>query len=727
MFKLVPKNDNRRLLSASLVLLLLSSIVMMAFPASSLAEESYYFYGFGNNHGVGLCMLGVKNRALAGQGYEDIIRHYYTGVSFASTDENRILKVKCPDGQIREYSLRDYLYRLAEEPDSWPTEGLRTLIVSARTYTMSVIDRGKHAAEGFDICSSGGCCQAFNPNIDPATRPNTKAAVDDTAGKIIVYNGQPIIAAYSASCGGHTENNENVWGNGNPIYIKPYLRGVPCGFCSYTWEKQFTRTELENIFNSHSESYIGQLINIDLSNRGVSGRVVTAKIIGTAGTKEISGYGQFAGWLGLKSSWIYFKPDNFDEYVLLANPQDVPANVTLTFMLPGGSTSTLDQQVPAKSRSTVHVDNYIPHSEVSVKVSSDQDIVAERSMYFNYDGKKGGHDSIGATAPATTWYLAEGYTGAGFDEWVLIQNPNSSPAVIKATFMRRSGPPVEQTYTVDANSRFSIYVDAILPDDEVSAEIESTNGVGVIAERAMYFNYHGREGGHDSVGVTAASTSWYLAEGFTGDDFDEWILIQNPNASAANVEVTYYLKGAGPQTYQYAIPANSRHTIHVDENPGMSAVEVSAKVASDIPVIAERSMYFNYKGKDGGHDSIGVTSLSNHWYLGEGYTGGDFDEWILIQNPNPVAADVGITYLVRNGAPQLYLYSIPPNSRYTIHVDEIPGMSDVEVSAAIDSSRPVVTERAMYFNYRDRRGGHDSIGASQASKEWYFAEGYTGY
>ncbi|MCG2795339.1 MAG: hypothetical protein L6427_05670, partial [Actinomycetia bacterium] len=63
------------------------------------------------------------------------------------------------------------------------------------------------------------------------------------------------------------------------------------------------------------------------------------------------------------------------------------------------------------------------NQDVSMKVESNRDIVAERPMYFNYHGWcTGGTDEVGVSEPGTTWYLAEGATHPGFDEWICIQN-----------------------------------------------------------------------------------------------------------------------------------------------------------------------------------------------------------------------------------------------------------------------------------------------------------------
>ena len=59
----------------------------------------------------------------------------------------------------------------------------------------------------------------------------------------------------------------------------------------------------------------------------------------------------------------------------------------------------------------------------------------------------------------------------------------------------------------------------------------------------------------------AGETTWYLAEGYSADGFGTFILIQNPNALASTVDVTYMLQGGGTLSRQHSVPANSRYTI----------------------------------------------------------------------------------------------------------------------------------------------------------------------
>ncbi len=82
------------------------------------------------------------------------------------------------------------------------------------------------------------------------------------------------------------------------------------------------------------------------------------------------------------------------------------------------------------------------------------------------------------------------------------------------------------------------------------------------------------------------------------------------------------LEGGGVVEKVYRVPAQSRFTVPVDGIEGMGSVAFSTRVVSTQPIAAERAMYFDYKGWDGGSDSRGVNTPQKEWYFAEGYTGG---------------------------------------------------------------------------------------------------------
>jgi hypothetical protein len=386
--------------------------------------------------------------------------------------------------------------------------------------------------------------------------------------------------------------------------------------------------------------------------------------------------------------------------MLMMNPNPGPASVATEYMKPDGSVIGVTYSVPGLSRYTVPV-NDIPgleDTEVSVHLLSDQPIVAERSMYFDYQGKLGGSDSVGATAASKTWYLAEGYTGGNFDEYVLVENPQAVDAKVHAEYMLSEGQNIERDYSVKAHSRYSIHVDDIPELAGAEVSVKMTSDQPVVVERAQYFNYYGRDDGNASTAVSEPSRTWYLAEGYTGGDFDEYVLLQNPGGNEALARVTFMRSDGRNFQKDYTLRPKSRFTVHVDDIAELANAEVSTFVESDVDIIVERSMYFVSSGRPGGSDAPGVPESANYWYLAEGYTGGDFDTYVLIMNPNNERVTVDVNYLLPDGKITPAGYTVEPYSRYTIHVDAVPGLSSTEVSTALTGNKPIICERAMYFS-----------------------------
>ena len=303
---------------------------------------------------------------------------------------------------------------------------------------------------------------------------------------------------------------------------------------------------------------------------------------------------------------------------------------------------------------------------------------------------------------SSTWYLAEGST-EGFDEWVSIQNPNDQESELLVTFMRSEGrEPVEREMTVAANSRATIHVNTILPNESISTKVESTNGVSVVAERVMYKS-SGRYDwimGHCSVGVTQPNSTWYLAEGST-EGLDEWISIQNPNDQESELLVTFMRsEGREPVQREMTVAANSRATIHVNTILPNESISTKVEATNGVGIVAERVMYRNSGGIDWsmGHCSVGVTQPNSAWYLAEGSTEG-FDEWVLMQNPNDEEAEVLVTFMRSEGRqPVERELTLEANSRTTIHVNAV--LPEESISTKVESTNgvSVIAERAMYRN-----------------------------
>ncbi|NPV59888.1 MAG: hypothetical protein HPY75_09520, partial [Actinobacteria bacterium] len=392
----------------------------------------------------------------------------------------------------------------------------------------------------------------------------------------------------------------------------------------------------------------------------------------------------------------------FDTWILIQNPGDQANKARVTFMLPGGENVAREYSLLPRSRFTIHVDDILPATEMSTLVEADQPVVVERAMYFG--GGLAGHDTIGVNSPSQSWYLAEGYTGGDFDEWVLVQNPNDAEARLSVQFQTQDQGVVDRAYALAPRSRFTIHVDDILPDAQVSTYLECD--LPVVVERAQYLN--NMNSGHCSIGARSPSTTWYLAEGYTGGGFEEWLLVQNPHDGAARVEITYMELDGTNTRMGFDVPGRSRYTVPVHDI--LPDAQVSAMVTSSRPVISERAMYWN--GRSDGHATLGTPTPEYSWFFAEGYTAGGYEEWLLIQNPWDSKAAVTVEFMLPGGSSQSISLEVTPRSRFSLNVGGIIG--ETEVSLRVTSSLPVVSERAMYW--RDRYGGHCSIGAMGGPK-----------
>jgi hypothetical protein len=288
----------------------------------------------------------------------------------------------------------------------------------------------------------------------------------------------------------------------------------------------------------------------------------------------------------------------FETYILIQNPTARTATVNVTYITPTGPVPKEAFNIAANSRYTINVADDLPSSDASFEIVADQRVIAERSMYW--DGRRGGHASIGTTLPAQQWYLAEGSTDWGYDEYVLVENPGAQAASVTLTYMTPAGAVPQPGMSVPAGTRATVHVNEALPNRDVSVRITANHGV--VAERSMYWNNGTGKAGHNEIGVPQPRQQCFLAEGSTDWGFDEWVLIQNPNGTPANVGINYMTSTGLRPKNAFVLAANSRVSVHV--NSDVPGIDTSAYVFSNMPIIAERSMY--WRGKSAGHCSTGL-------------------------------------------------------------------------------------------------------------------------
>jgi len=314
-----------------------------------------------------------------------------------------------------------------------------------------------------------------------------------------------------------------------------------------------------------------------------------------------------------------------------------------------------------------------------------------------------------------------------FDEYILIMNPDEKrSAEVSVEFMTGDGREDGDHVLVPPGARSTVYVDRHVRNADVSARVVSNNGVGVVAERAMYFDFEHGRGGHCAAGVVAPARTWHLAEGSTSWGLSTFILVQNPGPRGNHAVMEFMRSDGVHKRYKYYVAPRSRFTLDASVVPGFEKADFSVKVDAEEPVVVERAMYFtDFGGLAGGHCSAGVTTPGNEWYLAEGYTGRGFDTFVLIENPNRSPAVAHVEYMLPGGGSVAGAYDISPQSRYSIHLNRVPGLESTDVSARVTATLPVVVERSMYFDYSGIEEGSNATAVPAPSRSWYLAEGYT--
>jgi stage II sporulation protein D len=195
---------------------------------------------------------------------------------------------------INELDMDSYIRGVVagEMPSSWPLEALKVQAVAARTYALSTA-KTTGAFDQYPDTRS----QMYRGVTGESVRSD--AAVADTARQIVTYDGTPAVTYYFSTSGGQTENVEFSFIG---ALSKPWLVSVPDPYDNqspyHRWTVRFSAARLDRALGAP-----GAFKRLKVTERGESPRVVRATVVGTAGTRTVSGP-QVRTALGLRDTWF---------------------------------------------------------------------------------------------------------------------------------------------------------------------------------------------------------------------------------------------------------------------------------------------------------------------------------------------------------------------------------------------------------------------------------------
>ena len=200
---------------------------------------------------------------------------------------------------VNEVSLESYLRGVVPNElftDRSRSEAMKSLTIAARTYAYSSL--GQNAVRGFDVYSDTRS-QVYRGVR--SEKPFSDQMIGETHGIIATYQDKPIVAFYSSTCGGRTEDYREVFQRA----AIPYLQGgAACPDTSspyHDWDELISVSQIQGRLDRLAG--VGKLERLEPIRKSQWGRTVEMRFVGTQGAKILKGL-DIRSALGLRSNWI---------------------------------------------------------------------------------------------------------------------------------------------------------------------------------------------------------------------------------------------------------------------------------------------------------------------------------------------------------------------------------------------------------------------------------------
>jgi hypothetical protein len=276
------------------------------------------------------------------------------------------------------------------------------------------------------------------------------------------------------------------------------------------------------------------------------------------------------------------------------------------------------------------------------------------------------------------------------------------------------------------------------------------NGKQIVAERPFYvngfsFGSGAIRDGHVAFGANAPAMQWNFAEGTTLPGFNEYLTLQNANATPSTIQIHYYDQLGAQATKTVTLPADARTTIQVFSGtfsdgtctvvdgtgvgcgvgPGIAGVAVQITVIpGSPPIVVERPLYmvrdFGTGAVAGAEDVVGATQLAQAFGFAWASTQTGDNDFLTIENPGTVAGTISIRYFGVNGPiGGAVPVSIAAHARKTINLSDPAaggvGAGQGQVGIILTTTQPIVVEKPTYSSNPATYGATDTAGYSPNS------------
>jgi len=187
---------------------------------------------------------------------------------------------------INALPLEDYVKGVvpSEMSAAWHPEALKVQAIATRTYALYKMRQ--NARKDFDVVASIKD-QVYLYRGRAAAAGPAALAVDDTRDLVLAYRDEPILAVFSSTAAGQTEDAWNVW-----AVDMPYLKGVECPFDLnspwYQWRTNVGLPMLEQRLRDEGFP-VGVIASLAPATYTKAGRVIQVRILHSGGELYVKG------------------------------------------------------------------------------------------------------------------------------------------------------------------------------------------------------------------------------------------------------------------------------------------------------------------------------------------------------------------------------------------------------------------------------------------------------
>lgn len=343
----------------------------------------------------------------------------------------------------------------------------------------------------------------------------------------------------------------------------------------------------------------------------------------------------------LSSTWFCAgataeKNGRADGMLWIANANDAPVDATVTFvpMAGSGEPKQIQLSVAAHSRRFLrHAEHVTAPFAAAMVEAAGGDVAVEHSI----NGPTGEDTAPCASKASAEWHFADGSTARDATLLLALFNPFPDDAIAELSFTHEEGranPAAFQGLVVPARGLVVVDVGSqVRRREHVSASVIARSG-RLVVDRIQLRTDKPKRGAVVSLGAPSGGDVWYFPEGIKAEAIAERVVVYNPGAREALVDVEFTLDDSAIEPFELSIPPRDRAILDVSAEervpPGAHAITVRG--INGEPVVAERWIEANGSGRLGLAVTNGSPISAERWLFAFGATNASNDEWIVIQN-----------------------------------------------------------------------------------------------